>query len=91
MSPPGSKLRRKLAVILQSLVDFEEIIPNESLQPSSENFKGIRTRTPKLDYTFVKIKPKLNIVNASKDLEILEFLTRNLFIHTASRWVDTLK
>ena len=91
MSPPGSKLRRKLAVILQSLVDFEEILPQENLKPSIENFKGIRTRTPRIEYSFIKIIPKLNVENASKDLEILEFLTKNMFIHTASRWVDILK
>jgi len=91
MSPPGSKIRRKLAVLLQTLVNFEEILPREELQPSSENFKGLRTRTPKVDYTFIKIKPQKNATISVQDLEVLEFLTKNLFIHPASNWVDTLK
>lgn len=92
MAEPGTKPRRKLAVILQSLVDFKLLIPSTEFQPSVDHFKGIRIRTNKVDYCLVEIIPKLNrdIVN-QEDLDVLEFLTRNFFIHSRTRWVEVLK
>lgn len=97
MAPPGSKQRRKLAVIFQSLVKFEEFLPFKELIPSSENFKSLRIRNTKIEYKAIKIIPKTktkakeeNILSLD-DLDVLEFLTKSLFIHYGSNWVDILK
>ena len=46
-----------------------------------------------IDYVLLKITPKkyLKEINSLEDLEILEFLTKNMFIHRSAKWVDSIK
>lgn len=93
LAEPGNKERRKLAVMLQALADIELLVdtPN-NLEPIKQHFKSLRSKIFLTDYVLVKVTPKTTSeINTLEDMEMLEFLTRNMFVHRSARWVDSLK
>ncbi|KAK9898711.1 S-adenosyl-L-methionine-dependent methyltransferase [Cystobasidium minutum MCA 4210] len=94
LAPPGDKERRKLAVILQSLAKIELLLDTPgNLSPIKDHFKPVRTKLANIDYVLLKITPKRDNmeIKSLEDLEILEFLTKNMFVHRSAKWVDSIK
>lgn len=90
----GDPAYHKLAVILSCLVDIKPLIP--SLSPLKEHFEGMHQRLyshrDDAAYTYLQITPKKEaLVKSQEELEALEYLTRNLFIHRSTSWPDALK
>lgn len=84
-----------MAVMIQAFADIEILIPSKDLYPLSKHFQGLRTNISydkKTEYVLLKIAPKKKrMVENLEDLEVLEFLTKNMFVQRAGRWVDTIK
>lgn len=90
----GDPAYHKVAVILSCLVDIKPLIP--PLSPLREHFEGVARRiyNHKADaaYIYLRITPKKEpLLKSQEELEALEYLTKNLFIHRATSWPDALK
>lgn len=79
--------------MLQALADIELLVDiPEHLGPTKDHFKPLRSKISNLEYVLVKFTPKKERdVQTIEDMEMLEFLTRNMFVHRSAKWVDSLK
>jgi hypothetical protein len=97
MSTPGSTKRHKIAVVLEALVDFEEIVAAKEFQPQNDHIRNAKTKwasktAKNLKFCLIKASPKKEkLLPTQRDLEALEFLARNLFIFKNTPWPESLK
>lgn len=74
------------------LVDIEELVSPNELQPFKKNFIAPHSRLKDAKYCLVKFIPKKNrLITTQDDLEALEFLAKNMFVHRGTKWGNSLK
>ena len=82
-------------MMLEALVDIEVAIPSERLKPANKIFarhQGTSAVPATTQLVLLKFTPKENLlIKTQEELEVLEFLARNLFILKSRKWPNTLK
>jgi len=89
---PGMKTRHKLAVLLESHSTVTTELSTTAFEPYKSHFKTNTKSKANPSLTFNKFVPlKDRVIETGEELEVLEFLTRNLFIHKVKPWSEALK
>ena len=79
---------------METCTSIEETLDASVFKPQEDHFQSYKTnaRSESKGYSLVKFSPlKEKVMKTQEDLEILEFLARNLFIHKSTPWTTSLK